>query len=136
MQCVCVHSHHRNFNFWIVWKRFQQWQIFRFIEKVTWNLSVYCWNGHQLLVRLLRFLHPLCLFRFPRHLPLAFQQDPFGFSQKEKALSQNPLGKSQKELAEKQKEEKKKEEKKEEKKEQDAGEQSSKDLISNKHEEK
>ena len=52
-------------------------------------LSVYCWNGHQLLVRLLRFLHllhPLCLLRFSRHLPLAFQQDPFGFFQKEKGF--------------------------------------------------
>ena len=96
-------------------------------------LSVYCWNGHQLLVRLLRFLHPLCLLRLPRHLPLAFQQDPFGFSQKEKVLSQNPLGKSQKELAEKPKErreERGKERRKERGKiEQEAVEQSSKDLI-------
>ena len=99
------------------------WTWFNFDLKSL--ILVPCWNGYQLFVHLCRLLHP---FR----LPLAFQSDPFDFSQKEKALSQNPLGKSQKKLAEMLKEEKKEEkkkDKKEAKKTQEAGEQSSKDLI-------
>ena len=90
-------------------------------------LSVHCWNGHQLLVRLLHLfrlfhlLHPLCLLWLPRHYPLAFQQNPFGFSQKEKGFKpksswEKPKGTGWKA-------------KRREKKEQEAEEQSSKDLI-------
>ena len=69
-------------------------------------LLVRCRYGHVI-------LHPSKLIVFPlSHWPvhflpcsllLAFQQDLLGFSQKEKALSQNALGKSQKDLTEKQK---------------------------------
>ena len=53
-------------------------------------ILVSCWNGHYLFVLLFR---PL---RLPRHLPLAFQPDPVGFSQREKPLAKILFGKAKK----------------------------------------